>query len=110
MIWERRADTVSALGMAAIAGWIACAATNHVKDLWSQHGQLVQVETKVVPTLQTKLKQDDCDKSRIAAVAGQAIASAQGTGVPSPGYSDIHGCSKVAPVKAPPLSKIVPKS
>lgn len=89
MMWESRADIISALGVAFIAGYITCAAQNNVKDLWSQHGQLVVVQKQVIPALKAKA---NCEHKRADAtvtIAKGAIAGANSDSAPIPATSDI---------------------
>lgn len=109
MMWERRADMVSALGAAFVSGWVSCSGYYSIEHLWQKQNQLVTVETKVLPKVQTELKQADCDRTKLAGVAAQAIASANNLAFPAPDYSDIRGCKKVAPVKPPPIEAVIKK-
>lgn len=108
MTWEKRADIASYLGMAFVAGWISCQSYYGLTTLWKAQDKLVHVEQTEVPKLKTNLKQADCDRAKLASVAGEAIASAQSNSIPTPNYSDISDCPKVAPVKAPPVAAILP--
>lgn len=70
---------------------------------------LVIVKTKDEPALQTQIKQAACDNQKLAAVAAQGIAANESDAVKAPNWQDLAGCPTVAPVKAPPISKILPK-
>lgn len=94
---EKKADSGSLFGAVFIAGYIACAAVNHVQELWSQHGQLQVIETKVVPKLKAQAAQvpalaakAGCEHWRAdvnASVAKQAIRGANSDSVPVPDAS-----------------------
>lgn len=107
MNWEHRVTVFMSAGAIFFAGWLSGAAYFRVHQLWQNTAQLVHVETQVLPKVQTQLKQATCDRGKLANVAGQAIASANNDAVPTPNYSDIHGCQKVSPVKAPTASAVV---
>lgn len=109
MIWERRADMVSALGAAFVLGWVSCGGYYSIGHLWQAKNKLVNVETTVVPALQTQVKQTHCDNQKLAQVAAQGIAAGEDDNVAAPEWEDLAACPTVAAVKAPPLSKIIPK-
>lgn len=76
MVWEKRADRLSILGVVFVAGYIAAMAANHVKDLWSDHGKLEVMQRKVVPALVARA---NCEKRRAETnerVAHEAILGA----------------------------------
>lgn len=109
MIVERRVTLFMAFGAMFFCGWISGAAYFRVHQLWLTEDKYVRVETTDVPKLQTQVKQANCDKQELAGVAAQGIAAANTDNVAAPNWSDLHGCATVAPVKAPPLSKVLPK-
>lgn len=109
MITERRAEVGSYLGGAFVLGWISCSGFYRIPTLWKAQNKLVTVETKVLPQVQTSLKQADCDKEALAQVAAKAIEANQYTDARGPGWEDLHGCPKVKPVEAPPVAAVLPR-
>lgn len=89
MTMERRIDAVSMLGVAFVAGYITCAAANHVKDLWSQHGQLVVVQKTVIPKLAAKVNCEHRRAEVATTIAKGAIAGAISDTAPIPSPSAI---------------------
>lgn len=92
---EARLDRISLWGAIFVAGYVTCAGVNHVKDLWSQHGQLQMMKTQVVPKLAAEV---NCQKKRAdinAVVAKQAIKGALADDAPIPSEHDVlTGCPK----------------
>lgn len=96
---EQRTSVFMGMGAVFFIGWIASASYFQVPMRWRHEQQLVHVETKVIPVLETRVKQLDCDKTKLSAVATQAIASNVAPVIPTPGFGDVRGCPKVSPVK-----------
>lgn len=109
MIWERRADMVSAIGGAFVVGWISCSGFYSIPHLWSKQDQLVAVETKEIPKLKTDLKQAHCDRDKMKDLAVRGVVAGETDNIAAPDWSDLKPCPQVAPVKAPPVSAIVKK-
>lgn len=96
---EAKADRVSLLGMAFVAGVITALSLNNVKELWSEHGQLQVIETKVVPKLKAQAAQVPVLKAKAGCehwraqiteqVAKQAIKGANSETAPIPDASAI---------------------
>lgn len=96
---------MSVAGIIFFAGWIGSAAYFDIHRRWADEHKLVHVETTVLPKLQTQLRQLNCDRSKLAKVAKQAIASQQYDSVPVPPMTAVSGCPKVKPVKPPSVPK-----
>lgn len=109
MIWERRADMLSALGFVFVAGWLSSSGYYSITNLWQAKAKLVNVEQTIVPRLQTQVAQANCDKQKYAQLAAQGIAADQSDSVAAPDWKDLSGCPTLAPVKPPPVEKILPK-
>lgn len=109
MVWERRADLTSTIGTAFVLGWLSCAGYYSLTNLWKVQDKFVTVETRVVPALQTQVKQAVCDKSKMTDLAARGIAANESGAVAAPQWKDLSNCPAVAPVKPPPIAKILPK-
>ena len=105
--WEDRVTNVMVAGIIFYVGWISSAAYFNISGRWENEHRLVHVETMVVPKLKTQVKQLDCDRTKLAKVATQAISSNQFESVPTPDWDEVNGCPKVKPVKPPPVSAIL---
>lgn len=56
MIWERRADMVSAIGAAFVVGWVSCSGYYSLAHLWQEENQLVKVEKLDIPQLKALVR------------------------------------------------------
>lgn len=101
------AHILMAAGLVFWAGWVSSAGYFRVKHLWNNQHKLIAVETTVVPKLKTQVRQLSCDRTKLAQVAQQAVAANEGAPVDAPDATDIHGCPKVAPVKAPSPAAVI---
>jgi hypothetical protein len=109
MIWERRADMVSIVGVAFVVGWLSCGGYYSITKLWAVEDRFVAVETREVPALKTQVRQANCDKNRLVDLAAQGIVASQTDAVAAPKWEDLHGCPTQPAVKAPEMTKILPK-
>lgn len=94
-MWEVRFDKVSKAGMLVLAGYILCMGVNHVKDLWSDHGNLVVMQRKVVPALVAKVNCEHRRAEHNEHVAQEAIKGAVSDTAPIPSPAQIQtSCPK----------------
>lgn len=96
MIWEKRADIVSYLGMAFVAGWISCQGYYGLTQLWTQKAQLAQTAAQAI-----------CDRGKARDLAGQLEASTTGAVSDTAVVGGLTGCKKVSPEKVPQVAKIL---
>ena len=88
MMWERRADRTSYLGMMFVAGWIACQMYYNLAGLWTQRNALQKEVATVENTCQ--------DLRRIAILH---MIEQQDEGL-TPDWSQIKPCPKTLPTAA----------
>jgi hypothetical protein len=107
-----------ALGFIGLGVWIEAVhdGTAKLPFLQQQAATLNVVEHKTLPdTLgklakaQTQVKQLDCDKTKLAGVAFKGILANQSATARGPDWSELKDCPKVAPIKPPPVSTVIPK-
>lgn len=96
MIWEKRADFVSAIGVAFVAGWISCQGYYQLGHLWTQKAQLSQVAAQAI-----------CDRGKARDLAGQLAASDDGGVSKQASIEGLRGCGKVSPKQVPQVAKIL---
>lgn len=93
MIWEKRADAISALGAAFVVGWISCSGYYSITHLWQKQNQLV-----------AQVGCEDARADKTARIAKQAIVSAQSDNVPIPSPSAIpKDCPHSVPLAQTPV-------
>lgn len=71
--------------------------------------QTLPAVTKQLAQAKTENRQLSCDKDRAVKVAVQGILADQQPGIDAPDWNDLSPCPKVAQIKAPPVSAILPK-
>lgn len=92
MIWERRADMVSALGATFVIGWLSCSGYYSITHLW-------QVQASV-PKIQAEAKCEHHRADVSTHLAVQAIVSAESDDAVTPSTQALPKDCPHAPVVA----------
>lgn len=90
---EQKADKLSLYFAVFLAGYVTCAEVNHVKDLWSQHGELQVVQQKVIPQLKAKVNCEHHVAVHNGTIAKEAIKGALNDNAPVPSPNDVENDS-----------------
>lgn len=93
MMWEQRADRISALGMAFFFGVISTIFYYNIPHLWQDQKELVTVQTKTLPALASVA---GCQEKRAHLLAGEQT------------WVDLN-CPSVRSVRVPPAESPVSK-
>lgn len=81
---EAKLTKLSYLGMAFVFGYLTALGNNHVKQLWSEHGQLQVIQKQVVPALKAEAKCEHKHAQINAKVAKEGIKGAIDDNAPIP--------------------------